>query len=71
MNAMLFDELSIELRPCSPVKSMQWESLCVDLRGSHAQTGSPRLCMQSANCILKPQVNPVAPSNFNRRNEDV
>lgn len=37
MNAMLFDELSLELRPCSPVKSMRWESLCVDLRGSHAQ----------------------------------
>ena len=37
MNAILFDELGFEVSPCSPVKSMQWKNLCVDLRGSNTK----------------------------------
>lgn len=64
-------ELSLELRPCSPVKSMQWKSLCVDFRGSHAlnRLTSPlyavcKLHIETAN-------QPGCASNFNQRKQDV
>lgn len=70
MNALLFDRLSLELRPCNPVKSMQWASLCMDLRGSHAQKrlASPRYAVCKLHIETSNQ--PSCASSFSRRNED-
>lgn len=71
MNAMLFDGLSLELRPCNPVKSVQWKNLCTDLRGSHAPNRLTSPLYAVCKLHIETANQPSCASNFNQRKSDV